>query len=249
MFRSRQIFLALLASLFATPALAGEPDYESCLALIDQNAGKALAYARDWKAHDGGDAALHCEALAQFALGHADEAAGLLSDLAGRMSAAPAEARAEVAAQAGNAYALAANPEKAEAAFGEAIGLMPAEPAYRLGRARVRALERKWEGVRSDAGEALAENPSSVEALTLRATALRNLGYPKAALADAERAVSIAPHDLDALLERGRVRAESGNVAGARADWEDLIRFAKTMNRGDDPSVAAAQELLKKSGK
>lgn len=252
MSRLRQI-LALAAILMSTlpaqAAEAAEPSYEDCTALIEANAAKALAYARDWTAHGGGAAALHCEALALSALGEADEAAAAFSHLAEGMTGAPAAARAEVHAQAGNAWALAANLTKAEEALGEAIALAPSEPSYRIGRARVRALAGQWEGVRADASEALAESPSSVEALTLRALALRNLGYPKAAVADAERAVSIAPHNLEALLERGRVRAETGNVAGARADWQDVIRFARETGRSSDPSAQAAAAYLARPGK
>ncbi len=238
------LFLAAL-SLGLAAAGAGAADYDRCTALVAEDAARARAYARDWKAQGGGDAALHCEALALSALGEVDEAAAALGDLAGRMSGAPAAARAEIYAQAGNAWALAARPEKAEASFDEAVTLAPADFASRLGRARVRALRGNWEGVRVDAGEALAESPSSAEALTLRAAALRNLGYPKAALGDAERAVSIAPHNLEALTERGRVRAATGNVPGARADWQDVLRFAKATGRGDDPSAEAARDYLK----
>lgn len=245
-FRSA-LFLAIL-SLGLAAAEARAADYERCTALLEEDAARARAYARDWKARDGGDAALHCEALALSALGEVDEAATALGDLAGRMSGAPAAARAEIYAQAGNAWALAANLAKAEAAFDEAVTLAPAAFPYRLGRARVRALRGNWEGVRIDAGEALAESPSSAEALTLRAAALRNLGYPKAALGDAERAVSITPHNLEALIERGRVRAATGNVPGARADWQDVLRFAKATGRSDDPSAQAARDYLKRPG-
>ena len=262
MFTPPKSFLAAILTLaLAGPAIAAPQDgaatheevkgqdYQSCTSLVETDAGKALAYARDWKAHHGGDAALHCEALALMALGHADEAAAAFSDLATRLGGAPASTQAEIYAQSGNAWALAANPAKAEKAFDEAIRLAPDEPDYRLGRARIRAIAGQWEGVRLDAGEALAEQPNSAEALTLRAAALRNLGYPKAALNDAERAVAIAPHNLDALLERGRVRAASGDVAGARSDWEDVIRFAKAMGRSSDPSASAAASALAQSGK
>ncbi|HUD51569.1 hypothetical protein [Parvibaculum sp.] len=234
----------------ATEAPAAKPstphDYETCIGLTDREAAKALDYARAWKSLGGGQAALHCEALALSSLGEADEAAARFQELADGMNAAPDETRAEVYAQAGTAWAVAGNLGKARAAYDEAIKRAPQEPALYLGRARVRALAKDWDGVRADAGEALAESPTLVDALTLRATALRNLGYPKAALADAERAAALAPHNLDALLERGRMRAATGNVAGARADWQDVVRFAKEMNRADDPAAAAAQGLLDK---
>lgn len=233
----------------AKPAAGPVPaaqDYESCVALTDREPGKALGYARAWKSLGGGEAAIHCEALALSALGRDDEAAALFQELADRMNGAPDETRAAVYAQAGSAWAVAGNLGRARGAYDEAIKLIPQEPAFYVGRARIRSLQKDWDGARADAGEALAESPTLVEALTLRATALRNLGYPKAALADAERAVGLAPHNLDALLERGRMRAATGNVAGARADWQDVVRFAKEMNRANDPAAAAAQGLLDK---
>lgn len=249
--------LALLTALGqASPSRAAEPakpaephSYEACVALTDREPVKALAYARDWKAAAGGNAALHCEALALSALGELDEAAARFQELADAMTDAPAETRAEIYGQAGSAWAVAGNLAKARAAYDAAIELLPGVPELYLGRAQVRALEKDWDGVRKDAGEALAESPSLAAALTLRATALRNLGHPKAALADVERAVSLAPHNLDALLERGRMRAETGNLSGAKADWMTVVRFAKQTGRASDPAAAAAQALLDKSEK
>jgi tetratricopeptide (TPR) repeat protein len=225
-------------------------DYDTCVAKVSEDAEKALAYARDWKPHAGADkvAALHCEALALSALGRDAEAAATFSQVALNMENAPKEARAEAFAQAADAWVIAGDLEHARVAVDQALALDP-DAGYLLARANIRALSKDWEGVRVDAGEVLAELPTSVEALTLRAAALRNLGYPKAALADAERAAAIAPHNLEALLERGRMRAANGNVAGARADWEDVIRFAKAMGRENDPSAEAARAYLDKSAK
>lgn len=246
-FRSTLFLAALSLGLAATDARAA--DYDRCTALVAEDAARARAYARDWKTRDGDDAALHCEALALSALGEPAEAAAIFSELADRMSAAPASTRAEIHAQAASAWALAGDLTKAEASIGEAVRLAPAEPQFRLGRARIRALRGDWAGVRLDTGEALAEVPSSVEALTLRAAAARHLGSPRAALGDAERAVAIAPHNLEAILERGLSRAAGGNIPGARADWEDVLRFAKATGRDDDAAARAARDYLKPPAK
>lgn len=228
------------------PAPAPAGDYDTCVALAEKDAGKALDYARAWKPHAGSEtaAALHCEALALSALGRDAEAASSFSEVALNMGAAPKEARGEAYAQAADAWVLASDLDRARTAIDQALALDP-NTDHLVARANIRALAKDWEGVRVDAGEVLAELPTSVEALTLRATALRHLGYPKAALADAERAAAIAPHNLAALLERGRMRAANGNVAGARSDWEDVVRFAKETGRADDPSAEAARDYLK----
>ncbi len=235
------------AALAATPVEPG--DYDVCIAMIDKNADKALAYARAWKPHAGEDrlAAIHCEALALSALGRAEEAAARFEDVATGLSTAPNDAQADAFTQAANAWLIAGDMTKAKAAMDNAVTLQRT-PEHLMDRAQMRALARDWDGVRSDTGEVLAELPSDADALALPAAALDALGYPKAALADGERAVSIAPHNLDALLARGRARAVLGNVAGARADWQDVIRFAKATGRDDDPAAQAAKDYLKTSG-
>ncbi len=248
------LFAAMLALMLPPAAALAAPstmtparDYDICIAQVSTHADKALVYARAWKTEAGANAlaALHCEALALSALGRDAEAASTFSQVALNMNDAPKEARAEAYAQAADAWLLADDPGRARIAIDQALALDPAAD-YLLRRADIRALSKDWEGVRVDTGEVLAELPTSAEALTLRATALRNLGYPKAALADAERAGAIAPHNLAALLERGRMRAANGNVAGARSDWEDVVRFARETGRSDDPAAAAARDYLKK---
>ena len=247
------LFAAMLALMLPSAALAAqsaktpERDYDICVAQVSTDADKALVYARAWKMEGGANAlaALHCEALALSALGRDAEAASTFSQVALNMNDAPKEVRAEAYAQAADAWLLADDPARARIAIDQALALDPTAE-YLLWRADIRALSKDWEGVRADTGEVLAEWPTSAEALTLRATALRNLGYPKAALADAERAAAIAPHNLAALLERGLMRAANGNVAGARSDWEDVVRFARETGRSDDPSAVAARDYLKK---
>lgn len=249
----RQSALALGLILLPFAAHGAEPvergDYDVCIGMIDTSADKALAYARAWEPHAGEDklAALHCEALALSALGRDKEAAARFEEVADGLSAAPNDAQADAYTQAANAWLIASDLARAKAAMDKAVTLQRT-PEHLMDRAQLRALAQDWDGVRSDTGEVLAELPSNADALALRSTALDALGFPKAALADGERAVSIAPHNLDALLARGRARAKLGNVAGARTDWQDVIRFAKATGRGDDPAVQAAREYLKKSG-
>ncbi|HEY4343605.1 MAG TPA: hypothetical protein VGN05_04615 [Parvibaculum sp.] len=241
---------ATLTPFAARAAMVPVGDYDTCVALVQSNAAKALTYARAWRPHAGAQApaALHCEALALSALGRAAEAATAFSQVALNMESAPKEARAEAYAQAADAWVLADDLARARTAIDQALALDP-DSQYLIARGNIRALAKDWEGARVDAGEVLAELPTSVDALTLRAAALRHLGYPKAALADAERAASIAPHDLAALLERGRLRVANGNVAGGRNDWADVVRFAKETGRPKDPSAEAARGYLDKTGK
>ena len=189
-------------------------------------------------------AARHCQAVALSSMGRYEESAEALSEVALSMDDAPKEARAEGFAQVADAWMLAGRADRARIAIDQALALDPIA-VYLLVRADIRASEKDWEGVRSDASEVLVDQPTSPDALTLRATASRNLGHAQSALADASRAVEVAPHNLSALLERGRVKAALFDMPGARADWQSVIDVARDMGRENDPRAAAADAFLK----
>ena len=245
-------FAALLSVLtYASGAQAASKsvtDYESCLDLLQKNPAEAQKQAAAWRksaTHDGAVvAATHCEALALSAQGEHEKAAFMFFDLADQMTGAPDKERAKVYAQAGDAWALAGDYKQARRAFGYAIAREPDEPDYYLGRSRQDALAGDWEAVRSDASEALARAPFNVDALVLRSISNRKLGYPRASEVDINRAAETAPHRLDVLLERGRVRTDLGQVAAARTDWQDVLRFAKATGHADAPEAQEAQNLL-----
>lgn len=259
MTKNAQKTIGLVSLFFAlgvsAPALATAPtkptpgNYDDCIALVESDPAQALEYAQTLETETGGIAALHCKGLALSALGRHDEAGALLFDLAERIPFADEGARADVYAQAADDFLVAENMSQARIAIDHAIEHAPAEAAYHLTRARLLALDGEWEAVRDDLSAALAENPNSAAALTLRATANRTLGHPQAAMVDIEHAVALAPHSLDTLLERGRVRAAMGNVAEARLDWEALIGYAKATGRRDDPAAKAAEAYLTQSPK
>jgi len=224
-------------------------DYDHCVALVAEDAEAGLSYARNWQIGlpDGSLAARHCEALALTALGRHHEAAVALSEVALTMDDPsrniPRDARAQAYAQAADAWSLAGDYPKALTAINQALAL-DAEADYLMTRANIHALAKEWDDVRIDTGNILAELPTDADALALRATAYRNLGAVDAALADASRAVEIAPHHLSALLERGRDRAAKHDLAGARTDWEQVVAFAKKTGQEDDPRAVAAQAFL-----
>jgi len=235
----------VLAALVLPPCAGlGASEYAKCVKQVEADPDKALKAARKWEKAEGGLGARHCEALALSALQKHREAGKILFSIGEQMQDAPVEECAALYAQAGESFTLARDPSAARRAFDYAIARMPSEPQYFLGRARVSILEQQWKMARNDLNETLAEEPNSVEALTLRAMANRMLGVSRMAEIDANRAINLAPHDLSALLERGRVRASLGNVAGARADWSDAVRFAKMTGRSDSPPAREAERLL-----
>lgn len=224
-------------------------DYDKCLSLIDSDPNDALDYAQAWQnsTKEISLAARHCAALAMSALGRFHDSAILLSEVAIAMdnkpNEVPKEARAEAYAQVANAWTLAKDNKKALAAIDQALALDP-DADYVMMRANIHALAKDWDAVRIDTGKVLAELPTDADALTLRATAYRNLGAPQAALEDANRAIEIAPHNLTALLERGRTKAALHDMVGARADWQQVLTIAKQMGQEKEAQAVAAQEFL-----
>lgn len=243
--------LALFVALVAPAALHAqetEASYDACIALVGSDPAAALNMAQNLKLQRGDIEAggMHCEALALMEMGRPDEAGSAFFDLAERLLRTDDAFRAAIYAQAGDAWAIAGAPTLSVKAYDNAIARMPEDPTYYAGRARVKAISKDWEGVREDAAEALALDPNYPEPMLLRSAANRTLGYPRASLVDANHAVELRPHDLDALLERGLVHQALGDKPSAWGDWSALLRYAKETGRVDHPAAVAARNYLSK---
>jgi tetratricopeptide (TPR) repeat protein len=225
--------IALLGLLWCAPGSAagpavrlGEgPGYERCLGLLRTDPEEALAYARGWEAAGGGEGAGYCAALSLLALGETERGAERLEDLA-RRSSADASTRAAVFAEAGSAWTLAGEPDRAFAAATLALTLAPDDPALLLDRALALGAMGRYAEAAEDLDRAVEFDPYRAEAWALRGAAKRQLGQPEDAERDVARALSLAPDNTDALLERGALRRAKGDVGGARADWERAARLA-----------------------
>ena len=223
------------AGLAAEPAAVrpgGGPDYERCLGLLRTDPEEALAYAGGWEAAGGGEGAGYCAALSLLALGETERGAERLEDLA-RRSGADAATRAAVFAEAGSAWTLAGEPDRAFAAATMALTLRPDDPVLLLDRAVASGSTGRYAEAVEDLDRAVEFDPYRAEAWALRGAAKRQLGRAEEAERDVARALSLAPDNADALLERGALRRTKGDVGGARADWERAARVA--------PDSAAAE--------
>lgn len=227
---------ALLAVLLGSPLcgagaaseparLGSGPDYERCLDLLRTDPGEALLYADGWEAAGGGEGARHCAALSMLALGETERGAERLEDLA-RRSGADAAARAAVFAEAGSAWTLAGEPDRAFAAATMALTLAPDDPGLVLDRALALGATGRYAEALEDLDRAVALDPSRADAWVLRGAAKRQLGRVEDAERDVAHALSLAPDNAEALLERGALRRTKGDVRGARADWERAARSA-----------------------
>jgi tetratricopeptide (TPR) repeat protein len=89
----------------------------------------------------------------------------------------------------------------------------------------------------SEAGRALAMTPESADAYLVRARVRRRAGDRRAALADVESALALAPGDPRLLELRGVLKTEMGNPDGA------LIDLDRAILRGAQGTVRVARAL------
>jgi len=247
---AKPLFLSLLLLTAATPLLAasssplddptvpGNNRYERCLAMAHSRPQDALAAANAWQTAGGGDAAVHCQAIALVSLRRYAEAAAKLDQLA-RQSREQSAMRAQIYDQAGNAWLLAQQAAKAESSFTSAITLSPGDPELLTDRARARAMLKNWAAADADLSAALALAPLRADILVLRSSARHAEGKSAEARADVDRALNIKPGYAEALVERGVMKLESGDVIGAKADWQQVVDDAP----GTSAAAAASGHL------
>ena len=151
----------------------------------------------------------------------------------------PANVRAEMLAQAGQAWVLAGNYDRADADQRSALKLVPGAPELLLDHSVTLAQVHHYQEAVDELSDLLKRQPNRVEAQVLRATAYRFLDNMVGAKADIDRALELDPGFPDALVERGILRRLSGDDTGAREDW---LKVVQTLATG--PALAEAQRNL-----
>ncbi len=223
-----------------SPALSAESAsarYQSCLRTANLDPGRALSLAAEWSKAKGGAPADHCAAVALVELKRYPEAATRLDTL-GR---APdmGRLRPEIFEQAGNAWMLAGEADRAVASFSNALTLSANDADLYADLARAQAMKKSWSEVEADLTAALALQPRRGDLLVLRASARDAEGKLKEARQDADQALALKPFSADALVERGEISRHAGDVAAARRDFESALKAAPA-----GESAAAAREGL-----
>ena len=256
--------LTLLLLLGLAPALpaAGQtlspfentPDhlqrYTECMKLARKEPLRALPVAEKWSVEGGGLGARHCVAVAMFQAGKYPQSAAQFEAIARDMGLDRPGLRAELWAQAGQAWIEAGQADKAALAQTRAIELKGNDPDLWIDRGLSNAAMLAWPRAISDFDQALRLRPDDVEVLVLRAAAWRNARNTSQALADAGRALRIAPEHTEALLERGFANLAGGDRIKANEDFNRVIRIVPPGSdsarceeaglRGEQPSPAAA---------
>ncbi len=219
-----------LVMLRVAPVAAASPkdQYDLCLARTASDPAAALLLATSWLKAGGGAAADHCAALALVGLRRFGEAAAKLDSLARSSFASNAATRTALFDQAGNAWLLAADADRAVASFTAALSGDPADPDLLADRARADAFKKEWAKAESDLTAALLVAPDRADLYVLRGSARHAMGRKADARADFDRALKLQPNNPDALVERGTMKFETGDIAGARSDWKQVVAAAPT---------------------
>jgi tetratricopeptide (TPR) repeat protein len=221
-----------------------------CLSKAESSPDFAFEDALAWEKRGGGADARLCQALALLNRGDGREAAQRLEALVPEMAGAPVSARAGLWNRAGWGWLQAGEPDRALAAYGQAIKLRPEEPDLRIDRALALAgVERYWDAI-EDLDAAIRQQPGRAEAYVYRAQSLLKLSRAAQAETDLGKALGIDPAQPDALLLRGTLRAQRGNEAGARSDWEKVAQAGPDTDQGRAAAenLARLDEALKADG-
>ena len=84
------------------PRIAENDQYDKCMTMLIEDPEGAEAIAAAWQQNGGGDAALHCQALAMIAIGDPETGAEMLEELA-KGNSVPGLMRAVILGQAAQA--------------------------------------------------------------------------------------------------------------------------------------------------
>jgi tetratricopeptide (TPR) repeat protein len=200
-----------IALMQADAAAASNTDrFAHCVAMISDDADHAYEEAMAWAAEGQSVSAYRCAAMALIAQNRAEEGARRLDSLGGAVNPAQTGLRAELFAQAGNAWLLARDAAHARSSFTRAITTIQSDPSQLpdllIDRARAYAMERDWRHSEEDLSRALDIRANDALALRLRASARMHQNSFDLAEADAQAAVALEPSNVDNYLILGHVR-------------------------------------------
>ncbi len=214
-------------------------EYDQCIELAMREPEIGFERAIAWRDLGGDVPARHCVAVALYGLGQFGEAALRLERLA--QENADPNLRVSLLGQAGNAWLMAEEFERAHAALSAGLDLAPFNFDLLVDRSLVyAAAENYWDTV-DDLNRALDINPDNAEALVFRASAYRYLDSLELAEDDVNRALALRSDHVAAYLERGNIRRLNGDKEGAREDWLETIRIAP-----NSPAAEAARRNLER---
>lgn len=214
-------------------------EYGLCIETAMRQPDVGYERALAWRDLGGGIAARHCVAVALYGLRHFSEAAQRLELLV--QESEEAGLRASLLSQAGNAWLMAGELERASAVLSAGLVVAPKNIDLLIDRSLVFATKKKyWESV-DDLNRALDIDPNNIDALILRASTYRYLESLDLAADDANRVLELRNDHIAAFLERGNIRRLQGDDSGAREDWLQVLK-----REPDSFAAEAAQKNLER---
>ena len=200
------VSLALLQTAGEKLASAEQARLDACLARIQSDPENAYEDGLAWSFEGNRPGARQCTALALIALGHIEDGAARLVDLANASDGGTMEQRAAYLSQAGNAYIEADAPDQALTAFDGALKIAPDAPELLVDRASAQLLLTNYDKAIADLDNAISRTPKMGEAHMLRGQAWLAKGDLDKAMADVNAAMEADPENIDTLVLRGKVR-------------------------------------------
>jgi len=184
---------------------AFDAKHDACLKNITEDPDLAFEEAMIWRDDGGGRRAKHCEAMALFALGHKEEAAHRLNQLAKAPDGGTEDMRADYFSEAANFWLVANLPKEAYASASAGLDLRQSHIELRIARARAYALLKRYDYAETDLTSALVFNPKHAAALRYRADARRHLGKLELAKKDIEASMEVDMTSVETTLLRGEI--------------------------------------------
>jgi tetratricopeptide (TPR) repeat protein len=231
-------FLTLCLLVLPLPAAAASADSAHYHRCMTAGPAAALADGEAWARKGGGIPAQHCAAHALVGLNRFAEAGTRLDKLAAARDLPDASFRSELFDQAGNAWLLAGNGAKAVQSFSAALALSGGDADLFADLGRAQAMRKNWPEVILDLNAAL-QIRRDPELLVLRASAHRALKQFGEARTDLEAALKLRPNDGGALVERGLLRKEVGDLGGARRDFQAALKTGAAADAKENLALLA----------
>ena len=188
------------------PTQSFDEKHKACLEQIAVDSDLAFEEAMIWRSEGGGRRAKHCEAMALFALGHEDEAAHRLDQLAKASDGGSPRMRADFLSEAANFWLAAENSEKAYLSATAGLKIKKDHIDLRIARARAYAMTGRYDYAETDLTSTLVFDKHNAAALRYRADARLNQDKLDEALIDIETSLDLEPESVETALLRGRIK-------------------------------------------
>ena len=160
--------------------------------------------------------------------------------------------RAAMLEQAGQAWLLEGEPQRASEADTAALKLVSLgtadEAIIRIDRAAALAEMSRYKEAIADLDLALKIQPNNSDALAFRAAAHRHLGEFDLAFADADHGVKSDAKNVTALLERAFAYRAQNHLAEARRDFDQVSALAPDSDEAKTARENIAQLDVKQDG-